>query len=379
MSDKRKKVVMKVHEMTEVDAQVISLVKHAANRSPFKILKHQKDGIMKHINLSNLFKKADQKEAEPTPVVVSLVTKTEKATVLVSEVNGKGLSILKQEDLDGATTLHLTESDSTDTVIIKMSDDVAVGVTGIKKSFSSWSEGESFVQQMAISGFFPGVRVATDVYLDTLGNIMYKSEAGSPPVVQIAKLNDDFARYVNTLVSNIPVEAFKFEGMVLKEEAKAPETAATEVPAVEGEAQATEGAPAGETIVKEGETTAEVSVVEDKTVEGGGATETAAVTEGAQVPKAASEVTKAEVETLISSQVTAGLETINKSVADIVKKQEDAMTALMEKFENVTKALKGVVSFETVGDGLGESVKKTGDKPKGTFDAVLKFEGYEGQ
>ena len=180
-----------------------------------------------HINLKNLFKKAE--EAVQTGVVL-IVAKSEKALDFVEALKVKGIEVLKQEDSDGATTLHLTDADNEDITIFKMSEDVAVGVSGITKSFSSWGEGESFVKNMATAGFFPGVRVATDVFMDTLGNIMYKSEKDKVPMAKVEKLADDFGMYVKDLLTKVPVEAFKYEGMLLeKAEAAAAAAAAADI------------------------------------------------------------------------------------------------------------------------------------------------------
>lgn len=355
---KRKKVVMDVNELQEVEVSNISLVKNAANRSPFKFFKSQKKEGNMHVNLRTLFGKSEPEVVEP--VIITLVTKTEKAEGLVSTLTEKGIKVTKQDDLDGATTLHLTDDDNEDTVIFKMSDDVAVGVTGISKSFSSWGEGESFIQNLATAGFYPGVRVATDVFMDTMQNIMYNAEAGTQPTDAINKLTADFSEYVKTLVSKLPIEAFKYDGMAL-------------------EGTKSESNSKDEKVkVDKVEDKPKDSVSEDKDIS----------KSDDKIPDTKSDIkdeankdiqdntiSKMEVVELIDSK----LEEVSKSFSDLltesVKKSDESLSNLTGQFEKVTEALNGVVSVAGDNDKIIVDKGKV-NKTEGDFDSALSFDGF---
>ena len=324
---KRKKILMKVNEMQEVEVSHISLVKNAANRSPFKFLKSQKkDGNM-HVNLRTLFGKSEPKPVKPG--IITLVAKTEKVKGLVNTLTQEGIKVTKQDDLDGATTLHLTDYDNENTVIFKMSDDIAIGVTDIAKSFSSWGEDESFIKNMAISGFFPGVRVATDVFISTLEKIMFKADTATPPTEAIKVLTNDFSKYVRMLTSKLPAEAFKYDGMILKTD---------EVVGKKEEA----------VIKDDGKKDADV-----------------------QEDKQAEIITKADVAELIDMKLKEDTKNVTMLLNESVKKSDAAIASLTEQFTNVTDALAGVVNL-----GVKADVANVKKSEPSIFDSALDFAGF---
>lgn len=353
--NKRRKVVMKVNEMTETDVTTISLVKHAANRSPFKIFKNDKEGTM-NIDLKKLFMQKKQAESQVEPTVVVLVGKSEDSDALAKALADKAITVAKSEENDGVVTLAVVEDYNADDVtFLKMSDDIAVGVTGIAKSFSSWSEDESFVSAMATSGFFPGVRVATDVFLDTLGNIMYKAESGTPPTDKVSALTADFGKYVNDLLGTVPVEAFKYEGMVLKKADDTPVDTDSKTDDKTDTAKGdTEDTPEGDTSDTGGDT--EGDTPEDDTTPGEG-------------------ITKSDVTGIVSEQMKTVTDDLSGKIADQVEKTETFMTEMQKSLKAVTDALSGVVSVEPTADP--EKGKQQTQKSEGTFDSAMSFPGFD--
>lgn len=356
---KRKKITVKANELTEVGISAISLVKHGANRSPFKILKSNKDGNM-HLNLKTLFSK---KEKTDEPRVLLVVVPTAKAEAVSAALKNEGQDVVKTEDLEGATTLHLVDEDNENTLIFKMSDDLAIGVTGISKSFNSWPEGKNFVQDMSASGFYPGARLATDVFMDTLHTVMYKAEAGKVPVAKIAKLTEDFSGYIQKLTGELPVEAFKFE--------KADFTNLPDTIVEDGDA---------ETVVKEDGTDkaleSDTDIVKDDdkgTVAKKDDTEVDADTE---VSKTTDESTlaKSDVESIVTEKMETVKSAVDTAITAHVKKQEDATKGLVGQIEKLTKLVKGVVSFDDSEDPDG--VIEKAEPASSDFDDVIKFEGF---
>lgn len=346
MTDK-KKLIIKANELTEVDVSAISLVKNAANRSPFKILKSVK-GEKMNMDLSRLFR---MKKAESPPAVVCYVTKAEHADKLTEMLKSDGVEVCKTEEKEGMMLLHVIDEAPTDLTTIKMNDDVAVMVSDVSKSFNAYeSESDNFVNGIAIQGFFPGVRTAADVFVETLYNIMSKSEAGVPPMQQIQKLATDFGEYVNTLASRIPIEAFKCESMVM--EVKKDEVPAVVAPVVAPVEAVAPVVPPTEPIVP----VAEVAVDNVAPV---------------SVPPVVA-VTKSEVESMVSDEFKKVTKTLEETMAAFVSKQDATVTAMTESFAKLQEALRGVVNVTPNADTRTVSKTENG----GTFDNVLNFDGF---
>ena len=170
-------VNLKAHELTEGEIDFVSLVKHGANRSPFKIIKMEelpegKTGLMDKITsffgdepteVSAFFVK-NQEVAAYKPVLEKAGFKTEDTTVL------KDVTIFKQDNFDG----------DADVSLIAIDDNLGLALDRVVKQFSSYPMSTDFAENMGASAFFPGLHHAFEALVESVWNWI------CPPAVESA-------------------------------------------------------------------------------------------------------------------------------------------------------------------------------------------------
>lgn len=206
-------------ELVNTDVQFVSLVKRGANRIPFRITKEDDNMIDLHKIGRNLFKIADPKPA----IVGALIKSGADVSKVEAILKESGVTAqLNKSEKDGLVTLAKADSEPADaTSVVKVSDEVALVVTGLKKAFqnydfSSWSFGEV----MATEGYFAGLCTALDVLRSTVANIMMEATSPSEAAAAVGKACDDFKGYMITLTGGLPVDAFKADAILSKADLK---------------------------------------------------------------------------------------------------------------------------------------------------------------
>lgn len=212
------KIEMQGSELQNVSVNFVSLVKRGANRLPFRIVKEDNSDMIDLSKISRaIFKKADKGPR----VIAVLLNKSEliteeEITALLMDC-GLGENFLKTEDGDNVAFLAKGEEADDTTGILKLNDNVALAVTGLKKGFSSWDyESTSFSDILASGTFYPGFCMAQDMLQSTLRNIMDAATEPGSAAELITKACDEFKSYVGVLASAIPVHAFKADVAVQK-------------------------------------------------------------------------------------------------------------------------------------------------------------------
>ena len=143
------KVKVVLNEIVDVDVEYVSLVRHAANRSPFKIIKSEGSNM---IDLKKLFSKA-QEETDKAPELVAVFTGA--AVAARQELESLNMPVIKDEVKDGVNVITLVEALPEDMVVLKFDETTAVGVANISKTFTEWPDGNTFVENMQQAGFYP--------------------------------------------------------------------------------------------------------------------------------------------------------------------------------------------------------------------------------
>lgn len=210
------KKVVKVRSLIDVDAKYVSLVKNAATRIPFKIIKKDKGG--EGMDLSSIFfeaKKEEASESRAIPTVSAVFVKNEALAAALEQVSPG--SVLKEDVKGGATALYFTDDAISIEDILKLDDNASVVVTGLRKSFDEYVSSSDFGANVLTRGFYPSVSLAFDSLRSSIYKSMGEAEAGAAPVDKIASALADFSSYVITLVSSVPIEAFKFEGLAVED------------------------------------------------------------------------------------------------------------------------------------------------------------------
>jgi len=237
----RKKVVIQARELSDMDVNIISLVKRGANRIPFRIVKSDGESTM---NISNLF----VWKQEPEPVVASVIAvvlaKTADQELYTKALSKGGFEVDHVTEGENDITLMFTKSDEMeDAVALKISDDAAVVISGVEKGLLAFPDSNSFIENITKAGFAPSYRIANDILTETVGNIIFSEGDAEETKTAVQKAIEDFGGYIDAILSTIPVQAFKAEEILtevlkglLNAPKKAPKKASKKKPAKDKEA-----------------------------------------------------------------------------------------------------------------------------------------------
>lgn len=210
------KLKIKAHELVGTDVQFVSLVKRGANRIPFRIVKEDDNMIDLHKIGKSLFRKADPKPE----IVAAIVQKGADLDKVAAIFTAAGLDVkdFQKSEKSGIVTIAKADyQDAEDVAVIKMSDDIAVAVSGLKKAFSGYAATSgSFAEVLATEGFYSSVCTATEALRTTIHNVLYEAKSPSEASLAVGKATEEFKSYLTTLVGGLPVQAFKLDVEVAK-------------------------------------------------------------------------------------------------------------------------------------------------------------------
>lgn len=218
------------HELSDVHVEKVALVRHGANRVPFRITKSEAGAeieaptpggtkppggnsmlnFAKH-SFSKVFKAAP---ADPSVVAV-IVSKSADLDALKPAIVAGGFSVDQpDESQDGVVIFAQKGADSAgeDTTIVKVDDNVAVAVTGISKAFEGMNfESGSFLEVMSQEGFRPGIGMSIQLLDSTISNILNKAENRDQLATEIGAAVAEFQQHLVALAQAVPPEAFSAE------------------------------------------------------------------------------------------------------------------------------------------------------------------------
>jgi len=237
----RKKVIIQARELSEMDVNIISLVKRGANRIPFRIVKSDGESTM---NISNLF--VWKQEPQLPAVVACVLAKTANHDAYTKALNEGGFEVDHVNIAEDETvTLMFTKSDEMeDAVALKISDDAALIVVGVEKGLLSFPDSNSFIENITKAGFAPSYHIANEILNETVGNIIFSEGDAAETKEAVSKAISDFGGYIEAILSTIPVQAFKAEEILtevqkglLNAPKKAPKKASKKKPEKEAKAK----------------------------------------------------------------------------------------------------------------------------------------------
>lgn len=385
----KQKVNLKLRELESADVQWISIVKRGANRIPFRILKSEGFPM---IDLGMLFR--SRKAEKEVPVVVAIgVAKAEGIDHegMLAAVKEAGYTVLAQEEADGQTVLK-TEDVNEDTQVVGVQ--APNGLTIVMKGISTWPEGTMFTDNLKQAGVFPGVRLASEILMETLYNIASDQEGTTE---MMKKAVADFSTYCQGLMDQIPSSAMKAEWMEpVKVEA-----------ADQGEADTaakTEDAPTpDESGTGETDSAFDTNVTDpvakaDEPNNDGGAPVAESAPEGESVAAKSDEVVAQEnpsgqtsdmdlllrkFETLLESTVgpVAGqVKALKDDIGTLTANTKKVATRL-DEVERVAKSAEEAVAGTATSASLevdgGKGTARKAESDSGLFDSAFRFDGFE--
>jgi hypothetical protein len=355
------RITKELHELREADVQFISLVRRAANRIPFRVLKQDEGETM---DLTKIFSRKSEQAPEVVAVVVAEPQDAVTAEAVRKVLKDSGLNIdkvTKQEN----TVVFNQKDNPKDYKLIRLSDNLVVAVSGIE-SVSS----ETYPDMVTSEGFFHNYDVAFDVVKKSVGDILAnfenRDEVGKLVETEIANL----AAYVGALSKVVPDKVVKADAdirVLLQKSAmikcpqcgdsvpagttKCPKCGATIASAKKeeqpAEAVEKEEKPSGTSAVEQKEPASE------GTPKGADPTTDPAQQKPQQDSDAAKEsIVKAEqMATQVSQEVNSLKDSIQKSEKDL----GDKVTALTNSMQSIADSLK---SLTTKLDGIEETQGK---------------------
>lgn len=209
-------------KLVDVDVEFVSLVKRGANRLPIRVIKSEdvkQDTEEKTMSfLDKIFGNAGaSKDESSKPEITAIITDNDNADIMQKQLEELGFSVTEKEEVEGGTVFRQGEL-TADDVIIQLSQSTYIAVKNVQKAFEPFSSGTSFADNFKKGAFFPSVRMATDVLMDTIVNVMFADEGETAPTDAIKKTLDEFSNFVLTSLKSIPKDAFKLEDLIIKAE-----------------------------------------------------------------------------------------------------------------------------------------------------------------
>jgi len=369
----RKKVIIQARELSEMDVNIISLVKRGANRIPFRIVKSDGESTM---NLTKIF----FAKAPVTPALVGLVlakSADQEAYTKALAEGGFEVDHVTEGENESVSLMFTKSDDMEDAVAFKITDDAALIVTGVEKGLMAFPDSNSFIENITKAGFAPSYRIANDILTETVGNIIFSEGDADETKGQVQKAIEDFGGYIDAILSTIPVQAFKAEEIVVEVEkgllnspAKAKAKPAKKKPAKEAKQEDGEDEEEAGADDADGADGADDAGAEDSgSDEAEGADEDTSE-DVSKDPTAEDDTSEDETQAEGSDDaiaaMTKSLTGIAESIAELktsqtetMKELSDRMTDLEAKVKKTDEALAGTVNSEEAEDTSAAQPKKT--------------------
>jgi hypothetical protein len=190
------KMLIKATELTDTNVDYVSMVKHAANRLPFRITKKEDEVMDLYALGRRLFQKA-----EPVASVVAIVTqKTDvKPTKLQAIAKSCGLpGTLKKSEDGGLVTISAEGVDTSKVFLVKLDKNIAVAVahSSLKKAFPD-------------QDYVLGPNALRKSYQVAVKEAFEKAETIAEAHELVQKAGDDFKAQLALLEEHLPEAVFK--------------------------------------------------------------------------------------------------------------------------------------------------------------------------
>lgn len=355
-------------KMKDADVSFISLVARGANRIPFRVIK-QENSMSKAfagLDLGTFF----TKKAETGPVVVGVVAmKGDTLESVKKQIVDAGFSVEAATEMEDGSVVFKQGEFEGEGEVIRLNEHVAL----ITKGFSSYSldgTDSTFEEMAKANGFYSGLSSSMSTLTDVVNAALRTSATPEEAKKAVGKVFDEARQYVMSLVTALPVKAFKLEGVIPEVAVK--EAEADPVVEVNGTEEASATVATG---TEQGADAAEVTAEEVPT-ETVAKEETVASAE----PAAVTAITAEEVSAIVAKQLAtvstdmvakmeqllAGVTVVNKSI-ETMQADMGTMATRVAQAEFVAKTARLAVEGTVLGgaEGTGDSVNIVAKKDRG--------------
>jgi len=204
------KVKVVANELVETDIEMVSLVKHGANRAPFRILKADEDGPAAKLGekLQSFFSLAKGEVA-----VAAYFIRKDATEAMLPILKAQGVDVGRVTEADGVTVV--TVSDASPKGFIQLGDALAVAISHPLKEFSDESIVKAYADGVGLSGFAPGVGLATRGLADAVWSLLNSSDgdegAREERIAKVDSMLASFRKYITSLSKMLPDQVLKVE------------------------------------------------------------------------------------------------------------------------------------------------------------------------
>lgn len=213
-----------VNEIQEADVSFISLVDRGATRLPFKVVKREEEKCMKpKFDFKALFvkkpmTKADNDNDSTQGKVLAIYVDSVEQLKAEAAMRLAGYTTNNVDvDVASGVLTYKQEGFNTDMPVqaVALTKGLVMSIQ-TNKSFSSYPSTVDFLVNLSATGLFPGINIASEAMLDTIREIIYKSETTVDAVASVKIVLADFTAYVEAKVAELPIEVFKMEDCISK-------------------------------------------------------------------------------------------------------------------------------------------------------------------
>lgn len=206
------KVKIVANELLDTDIEMVSLVRHGANRCPFKVLKSDDESPVSKLGdkLQSFFSIAKGEFS-----VTAYFIRKDAADSLLPILKAEGVDTSNVSESEGVTVVTLSNASARG--FIQLTDALAIAVDQPIKEFSDESIVKAYAEGVGLSGFAPSVNLAVSGLAESVWSLLNSNEVLGEREDRIAKVDTmlaSFRKYITSLARMLPAQVFKVEAAV---------------------------------------------------------------------------------------------------------------------------------------------------------------------
>jgi len=202
------KVRVVANEIMDCDIEMVSLVRHGANRCAFKVLKSEDDKPATLADRLQSFFTIAKGEFTVTAYFI----RKDATDALLPVLKAAGVDTSRVSEADGVT--RVTLSDDQPRGYVQLTSALAIAVDQPIKEFSDESIVKAYAEGAGLSDFAPGVHLAVDGLAGAVWSLLNSNEVEGQRDERIAKVDSmlaSFRKYITSLARMLPSQVFKVE------------------------------------------------------------------------------------------------------------------------------------------------------------------------
>jgi len=204
------KVKVVANELLDTDIEMVSLVRHGANRAPFKILKSDDETPVSKLGdkLQSFFSLSKGEVA-----ITAYFIRKDAAEALLPILKSEGIDVSCAREAEGVVVVPIS-ADAEARGFVQLGDALAVAISHPLKEFSDESVVKAYADGVGMAGFAPSVNLAVGGLADSVWTLLNSGEAEGTREERVAKVDAmlaSFRKYITSLAKMLPEQVFKIE------------------------------------------------------------------------------------------------------------------------------------------------------------------------